>query len=137
MHLGTLSAAAGESWKQAFYYLYLLIFYQRSIEDRAVLDRFISDHHRLFNLSGEEASLMQSMAEHYLEQGIEQGIEQGARQTSIESTLAILNERFPAADGTAVRSILEAIGDLDRLKHLNLQASIVPSFKAFQEHLDA
>ena len=71
------------------------------------------------------------------EQGIEQGIVQGARQTSIESTLAILNERFPTADVTAVRSVLEAMGDLDRLKRLTLQASIVPSFRDFQEHLDA
>ena len=67
---------------------------------------------------------------------IAQGIEQGARQMSIESTLAILNERFPDAEVTAVRSVLEAISDIDRLKHLNLQASIAPSFRAFQEHLD-
>ena len=72
-----------------------------------------------------------------MERGIEQGIEQGARQTSIESTLAILSERFPTADVTAVRSVLEAVGDLDHLKRLTLQASIAPSFRAFQEHLDA
>ena len=79
---------------------------------------------------------MQSLAERYLEQGIQQGIEQGARQTSIESTLAILNQRFPNSEVTEVRSILEAIRDLDRLKHLNLQASIATSLSAFQEHLD-
>ncbi len=80
--------------------------------------------------------MAQSMAEVLIERGMERGIEQGARQTSIESTLAILSERFPAADVTAVRSVLEAIGDLDRLKRLTLQASIATSFRVFQEHLD-
>ena len=135
-HLETLSVAEGASWKQALYYLYLLVFYQRSVEEREILEQFISEHQQTLSLSTEEASLMQSMAEHYLEQGIEQGIEQGARQTSIESTLAILNERFPNAEATAVRSVLEAIRDLDHLKRLNLQASTATSFRAFQEHLD-
>ena len=71
------------------------------------------------------------------EQGIAQGIVQGAKEATVESTLAILNERFPTAEVTPVRSVLEAIGDLDRLKRLNLQASIASSFRAFQEHLDA
>ena len=75
---------------------------------------------------------MQSMAEHYLEQGIEQG----ARQTNIESTIAILNQRFPNSEITEVRAILEAISDIDRLKHRNLQASIATSLTDFQEHLD-
>ena len=80
---------------------------------------------------------MQSMAEHYLEQGIEQGIEQGARQMSIENTLATLNARFPKADVNALKPNLEAIEDLNRLKQLNLIASIAETFNAFREHLDA
>ena len=74
---------------------------------------------------------MQSMAEHY----IEQGIEQGARQTSIESTIAILNERFPQADVNALKPALEAIADLNRLKQLLLNASLANSFQAFQHEL--
>ncbi len=89
----------------------------------------------------QESPFYEYVLERGKEQGMErgrvQGIEQGARQTSIESTLAILNERFPTADVSAVRSVLEAMGDLERLKRLNLQASIATSFKAFQEHLDA
>ncbi|RKU37363.1 hypothetical protein C6496_09740 [Candidatus Poribacteria bacterium] len=84
---------------------------------------------------------MQTMAEHYLQQGIaqgrEQGIEQGARRTSIESTLAILNTRFPDADVQALTPILEAIADLNRLKQLNIEASVADSFHAFQERVDA
>ncbi len=83
---------------------------------------------------------MQTIAEHYLEQGIrqgrEEGREQGARQTSIESTLATLNARFPHADVNALKPTLEAIEDLNRLKYLNLRASIVDNFTAFREHLE-
>ena len=55
---------------------------------------------------------------------------------SIESTLATLNARFPNADVNALKPILEAIQDLNRLKHLNLTASIVETFTAFREHLE-
>ena len=75
--------------------------------------------------------------EHVMQRGIEQGIEQGARQMSIESTLATLNGRFPNADVDTLKPILEAIDDLNRLRELNLNASIAESFNAFREHLDA
>ena len=76
---------------------------------------------------------MQTLAEQYLQQGKEQG----ARQTSIESTLTILTERFPGADIPAVKSRLEAIENLNRLKQVNLTASIATSFRAFREQLEA
>ena len=87
---------------------------------------------------------MQTMAEHYLQQGIVQGIrqgreegrEEGARKMSIESTLATLNARFPNADVNALKPVLESIEDLNRLKHLNLTASIADTFTAFREHLE-
>ncbi len=68
---------------------------------------------------------------------IQRGIEQGARQMSIESTLATLNQRFPNANVDALKPILEAIDDLNRLRELNLNASIAESFNAFRERLDA
>ena len=67
---------------------------------------------------------------------IEQGREQGARQMSIESTLMILTGRFPGSDVTAVKSRLEAIGDLNRLKQVNFRASIARSFHDFREDLE-
>ena len=78
-----------------------------------------------------------SVIQHFLQQGIEQGIQQGARQMSIESTLTILAERFPDVDITTVKPILEAIEDLDRLKQLNLTASIAESFLVFRAQLEA
>ena len=81
--------------------------------------------------------LVETASEERYQQGIEQGIEQGARQMSIESTLLILTERFPDADVPAVQPLLEAITDLNRLRQLNLNASIARSFRAFREQLEA
>ena len=80
-----------------------------------------------------EATMQESPFYEYV---IRQGIEQGARQMSIESTLATLNGRFPNADVDAIKPVLEAIDDLNRLKALNLNASIAESFNAFRERLD-
>ena len=64
-------------------------------------------------------------------------IEQGARQMSIEITLTILTGRFPGADVSLVKSRLETIEDLTRLKELTLNASMARSFRAFREELEA
>lgn len=81
--------------------------------------------------------MTQTMAEVLLARGIEQGIEQGARETTIENTLSVLIARFPQADVNALKPRLEAIADLNRLKLLNLNASLAPSFQAFQRELEA
>ena len=60
----------------------------------------------------------------------------GVRKMSIESTLATLNQRFPNADVDAFKPILEAIDDLNRLRDLNLNASVAENFSAFREHLE-
>ncbi len=73
----------------------------------------------------------------FYERVIQRGIEQGARQMSIESTLATLNQRFPNADVNALKPILEAVDDLNRLRELNLNASVAESFNVFREDLDA
>ena len=69
-------------------------------------------------------------------EGREEGREEGARQTRIESTLDILTYRFPSADVNALKDELEAIDDLDRLKQVNLSASIAESLQAFQQSLN-
>ncbi len=77
------------------------------------------------------------MADSIIELSERRGIEQGARRTSIESTIAILNTRFSDTDADTLTTALEAIEDLNRLKKLNLEASLVESFRAFQERLQA
>ena len=59
-----------------------------------------------------------------------------ARETTIENTVAILTTRFTDVDVNCLKSSLEMIADLDRLKQLNLNASLVSSFRDFQEALD-
>ncbi|MDD9973624.1 MAG: Rpn family recombination-promoting nuclease/putative transposase, partial [Candidatus Poribacteria bacterium] len=93
-HLGTQSAEDGAAWKQAIYFLHLLIFHKRSSEEREVLEQILSEHQGTFGLTKQEVDIMQTLAEHYLQQGIEQGIERGARETTIENTVAILTTRF-------------------------------------------
>ena len=93
-HLRSRPEAERPLWKQVIYYLYLLIFYRRSIEEQPVLDRIVSENYSFLELSEEEKQLMQSMAEHYLQQGIEQGIEQGETRTKREDILKLLQFRF-------------------------------------------
>jgi hypothetical protein len=84
----------------------------------------------------QESPFYERVMQRGVEQGIEQGIEQGARETTIENTLAVLTARFPHADVNALKPMLEAIPDLNRLKALNLNASLAPSFRAFQHQLE-
>ena len=77
--------------------------------------------------------MFQSMAE----VTYQQGIEQGTRQAMVESILAVLEARFPDADVNALRPRLEAIEDLNRLKQLNLNASLDDSFRTLQKRLEA
>ena len=93
-HLQSRPDSERASWKQAIYYLYLFIFYRRSIDEWPALEQIVSENHEFLELSEEEAQLMQSMAEHYLQQGIEQGIEQGETRTKREDILKLLQLRF-------------------------------------------
>ena len=73
----------------------------------------------------------------FYERVMQRGITQGARQTNIENTIAILNARFPNDDVNTLKPKLEAIDELDRLKQLNLNASLATSFRQFQQQLEA
>ena len=70
------------------------------------------------------------------QRGIERGIERGARETTIENMLTVLEARFPNANINAVKSHLETITDLNRLKQLNLEASLASNFETFQRELE-
>ncbi len=129
VHLGTLSDAERASWKQAIYYLYLLIFYRRSDAERETLEAIVSEHQKSLRLSEEEATLMQSLAERYLEQGIERG----ARANAIQNILAVLQTRFPERDTQSVERTLETVLDHDRLTELHLTALQIPTFEDFLE----
>ena len=132
-HLGTLSDAERASWKQVIYYLYLLIFYRRSVVERETLEAIVSEHQKSLRLSVEETTLMQSMAEHYLQQGIEQG----SRATTIQNILSVLNTRFPEGDAQSVEQALKSVRDLDHLAQMHLTALQISTFEDFFEVLKA
>ena len=54
----------------------------------------------------------------------------------IENILAVLQARFTGADVNALIPRLEAIQDIDRLKQLNLNASLANTFRTFQAGLE-
>ena len=127
-----------DAYTRAILYLFHLILHRRKAGEHQDLLRVLRQEHtqneEIINMTGSIIEISEQRGE---QRGIQKGIEQGARQTSIESTLAILNKRFSDADMDTLTPALEAIRDLNRLKQLNLEASVVESFRDFQEHLDA
>ena len=92
----------------------------------------------LFHKFISEEVLMESpFYEEVIKRWLEQGIERGAREATIENTLTVVTERFPFADIVALKSRLEGISDINRLKQLGVAASLVPTFEAFQYKLVA
>ena len=73
----------------------------------------------------EEATLMQSLAERYLELG--------ARANAIQNILAVLQTRFPERDTQSVEQTLETVRDQDRFTELLLTALQIPTFEDFLE----
>ena len=135
-----------EAYTRAILYLFLLILHRREADEHQDLLRILTQEHtqnqEIVNMAGSIIELSEQRGEQRgiqqgIQQGIEQGIEQGSRRTSIESTLAILNTRFPNADADTLTPALETIEDLNRLKQLTLEAFLVDSFCAFQERLEA
>ena len=50
--------------------------------------------------------------------------------------LTVLGTRFSNADVDAIKPRLEVIADLNRLKQLNLEASLVSDFETFKRGLE-
>ena len=123
-HLRGLRESERAAWVQALHYLHLLVFYKRSVGERADLDRIVAEHQRTLNLSQEEVTLMQTMAEHYLQQGIEQGMEQGQVLAKRDAVLKLLRRRFGDVPESLVSHItaLHHISQLDALFERALEA---------------
>ena len=123
-HLETLQVSHTQ-YHQAILYFASLVYHRRSPAERQPLIQVVD----AYAPTMEVETMLQSMAEITYQQG--------ARRASIESTLAILNRRFPEADLQTLPLALEAIDDINRLKQLNIEASIVDTFHVFQERLQA
>ncbi len=126
-----------EEYTRAILYLFLLILHRRDANEHQHLLRILAEEHTLNQeIVNMAESIIEISEKRGLQKGIQQGIEQGARQTSVESTLAILNHRFPTAAVDTLAPVLEAIEDLDRLRALNLEASFTENFETFRKRLD-
>ena len=128
-HLETLQDSHTQQYHRAILYLASLVYHRRSPAERQTLIQVVDAYAPIMEVE----TMLQSMAEITYQQGIEQG----ARRTSIESTLAILKRRFREAEVDTLTPALEAIEDINRLKQLNLEASVIDTFHAFQERVNA
>ena len=97
-----------------------IILHRRNAGEHQDLLRILTEEH---TQNQEVVNMAASIIELSEQRGLQQGIEQGERRASIESTLAILNTRFPEAEADTLTSALEAIEDINRLKRLNIEAS--------------
>ena len=108
----------------------------RSVEERAVLEQIVSETQPHLGLSEEEEQLMQSMAEHYLQQGIEQGIEQGETHTKREDILKLLRLRFHTVPETLAENI-RGLDNRSRLETLFEKAATSQTLEEFYTEVDA
>ena len=127
-----------EAHKRAILYIFLLILHRRPAAERQDLFRILIEENTQNTEIVEMAeSIIEISEKRGHRQGRQEGIEEGTRRTSIESTLAILNRRFPDTDADTLKPALEAIADIKRLKQLNFEASFIETFHAFREQVDA
>ncbi len=102
----------------------------------AILCNVIFDFNDIRDIIPEEILMQSDVIQYFKDMGIEQGMQQGVRENAIENTIAVLGARFPSVDVNTLKTTLDAIQDLERLKALNLRASLVPSFEAFLHALE-
>ena len=80
---------------------------------------------------------MQSeVVQYFKELGMQEGIEQGARETIIESILEALEVRFSARGLEQLKSMLESVEGLQRLKELRREALRTYSLETFTQILE-
>ena len=97
----------------------------------AILCNVIFNFHDIREIIPEEI-LMQSEVVQYFK---EQGIQQGARESIIEGILESLEFRFSARGVEELKSILENVETLQRLKELRREALGADSLEMFRQML--
>ena len=131
-YLRGLPEAERSLWQQTIYYLHLLIFYRRPIVERPVLDQIVSENHPFLDISEKEKQLMQSMAEHYLQQGIEQG----ETRTKREDILKLVQLRFHNVP-EPLAEIIRRLDDRNWLEMLFEKAATTQTLEELRTEVDA
>ena len=76
-----------------------------------------------------------SVIQHFIKRGIAPGIEQGAKRIAIENILLFLNDRFETNAAPMLKSTLEEINELERLKALVRESARAESLGTFIDSL--
>ena len=127
-YLGGLPESERSLWEQTIYYLHLLIFYRRPIEERPVLDQIVSENHPFLDISEKEKRLMQSMAEYYLQQG--------ETRTKREDILKLVQLRFHNVPEPLAETI-RRLDDRNRLETLFEKAATTQTLEELRTEVDA
>ena len=136
-----------EAYTRAILYLFLLILHRREADEHQDLLRILTQEHtqnqEIVNMAGSIIELSEQRGEQ-----TRHSTRYSARHRTRHRTRIAPNEyrkhtRYPSTPDSLTLTLthshqpLEIIEDLNRLKQLNLEASLVESFGAFQECLEA
>ena len=99
--------------------------------DLWVMGGLVYEPEAIADLFPEDIMQESSVYQHIIEKGRAEGLEQGAKESTIESILLFLDTRFGANTAQTLKSPLEAIDDLRRLKQLLREAAETQSLEAF------
>ncbi len=102
-----------------------------------VLSGLIHDLGAISAFITEDIMQESSVYQHIIQQGIEQGIEKGERKNALDSLFDVLDVRFDEGAVEEIKSHLEQIEDVERLRRLLREAVRVETLDAFQRVLES
>ncbi len=111
----------------------------------AVLGNLVYEYQTILDIISEEtmheSPLVQYLTEkataEALQQGIQQGIQQGVRKRALEDIMEVLELRLHTEAANSFKPTLDAIDDLQRLKHLLRAAILANTPEDFQQALQS
>ncbi len=143
--LNTLDNTAHSQWRQAIWYLQLLIFHRRQPDEQEELIKLLSENIEDFTRKEEEKIMAQTIAEYLRDQGIaigesrgreegeargrEEGEAHGKTQAKQEAILKLLELRFQQVPETVNRTITE----IQELSHLDVLFEKVATAQSLDE----
>jgi hypothetical protein len=115
--LARLPAGEQAAWKQAAYYLLLLIYHRRERQEWEALAQVVLDVVQERGRREELEQMGKTIAEELIEEGKELGLQEGILQAKQEYILRLLRAKFGPLPPAVVEQI-ETLGDVTRLDAL-------------------